>query len=634
MAKSLSEYKLETRFRNRIMVSMVFFGFILVTFFFQLFNLQILNGVENKYLSKKFVSREEFKVAPRGNIYDREFNIREPLVYNVNYLNFVLFPSRFSSYEAGIKYILNFCRLMGLDCRDYNRYFDEQTWKSLSRQNEKIVLLEKVTREQQERIVAFQFDNQYSTFENNYKRFYPLGPSFAHVSGFVGPPSKREISEKQIQHYQITGKDGIEYYYDHELQGKDGLFIHNKVFEQTEFISFTQQGNHLVLNIDRKLQLVAYRALKETQKRGTVIVIKAKTGEVLALASFPSYDPNIMSDRKHPDRNEHIKVVSHFNGFLNLAIQSKMPPASTFKTITAIAALEYGDPATINEETTYFCSGSWRLKASIKGVPDAVFLCHKPEGHGRLNLIQAIAQSCNVYFYNLGMEIGHEPIIRIAEEFHLHRATGIDLPNEVTGFVPTPLWKQIRWGNRWYDGDTVNLSIGQGFLEVTPISMAMAYAAIANGGYLMKPFIVREIRDPVNGKILRKYHPSVVKKINVSERALRAVQKGLREVVLSGTGRLLNRPDLVPVAGKTGTVQTKSKTKSVDHAWFIGYAPYDEENLYTEDRIVVAVFVEHGIAGSVSGVPVAMKIFEAAFPGWKGKTTIQPSIQKFSIENL
>ncbi|MCS7206139.1 MAG: penicillin-binding protein 2 [Leptospiraceae bacterium] len=633
MAKTLSEYKLESRFRNRIFFSFGLFVFVLTIFFFQLFHLQILNGKENKLLSKRFVSREEYKVAPRGNIYDKDFNLKEPLVYNVNYLDFVLYPSRFPNYETGIKYILRFCEVMGIDCQNYSKYFQNETWKTLAKKNEKIILLHKVSREQQERLVAFQFDSEYSTFEGNHIRYYPLGPYFAHVSGYVGLPSRKEVSERQVQLYQITGKDGLELFYNDQLQGKDGIFIHNKIFEQTEYLKFTQQGNHLVLNIDKKLQIAAYRALVESQKRGTVIVLKAATGEILALASYPSYDPNILSDSKHPLRNEHLKIVKHFNSFLNLAIQSKFPPASTFKLITSIAALEQGNPLEINENTTYFCPGHYRLKSTLKGVPDAIYLCHKREGHGTLNLVQAIAQSCNVYFYQLGLEIGPTPIIKTAQEFHLNQQTGIDLPGEVSGFVPDQMWKQIRWSNRWYDGDTVNLSIGQGFIEVTPIAMAMVYAAIANKGKLMKPFIVREIRDSSNGKVLRKYEPQVIKNLKISEKTLQIVQKGLREVVLSGTGKLLNQPGLVPIAGKTGTVQTRSKAQSIDHAWFIGYAPYSDDDQFLHDRIVVAVFVEHGLAGSASGVPIALKIFKEAFPKWENPNSIptNPVVSKFSL---
>lgn len=623
MKTTTTEYKLEQRFKNRIYFINILFFIVIIIFFIQLFKLQILDGAENKVLSKKFVSREEFKIAPRGFMFDREFNIKSPLVYNVYYLDFVIYPSRFSSFDNGIKYLVNFCKIMGKDCKEYSDYFNANTWKSLAKKNEKIVLIKKVTREEQERIAIFQLDKKYGNFENNHIRYYPLGPAFAHISGYIGLPSKVEISQKKLKFYQTLGKDGLESYYDNEIRGKDGIIIQNKIFAQTEQLLNSEQGNHLVLNIDKNLQLTAYKALIETGKRGTVIVMKANTGEVLALASYPSFDPNLLSDKDHPKRNVHFQIVSKFKGLINLAIQAKFPPASTFKVITATAALETANPLEINENTSFTCPGFWKLKSTLTDVPDSIYYCHKREGHGTLDLIHGIAQSCNVYFYNLGYKIGPSPIINFAKNFGLDSKTNIDLPGEITGFVPDQLWKQIRWSSKWYDGDTVNLAIGQGFIEVTPIEMAVAYSAIANDGKIVKPFIVKEIRDPISGKVLKKYDTKIIKQLNISKQTLKIIRKGLREVVLSGTGRYLNQPNLVPIAGKTGTVQTRSKvTKGNDHAWFIGFAPYDEDNYYLNDRIVVVVFVEHGLAGSFSGVPIAYKIFKEAFPNWKNQTNL------------
>ncbi|GIX42256.1 MAG: hypothetical protein KatS3mg129_1989 [Leptospiraceae bacterium] len=456
MKSTVTEYKLEQRFKNRLYFINVLFFIIILIFFIQLFKLQIINGAENRILSKKFVSREEYKIAPRGFIFDRDFNIKDPLVYNINYLNFVIYPSRFSSFEQGFKYILSFCKIMGIDCRQYSEYMDAKTWKKLARRNEKITLIEKVSRKEQERIVIFQLDRKYGYFENNHIRYYPLGPAFAHISGYIGFPTRKEIAEKKVKFYQTIGKDGLEAFYDKEIRGKDGIIIQNKIFDQTEQLVSSQQGNHLILNIDKDLQLIAYKALIESQKRGTVIVMKANTGEILALASYPSYDPNILSDAGNPTRFDHYKIITTYKGFLNLAIQAKFPPASTFKPITAVAALETGNPLEINENTTFYCPGYWKLKSTLKGVPDSIYYCHKREGHGKLDLIHGIAESCNVYFYNLGYKIGPTPIIQFAKKLGLDSKTNIDLPGEINGFVPDQLWKQIRWSSKWYDGDTVN----------------------------------------------------------------------------------------------------------------------------------------------------------------------------------
>lgn len=614
--KTLSDEKLNNRFKNRL----YFFYFLLFSivfiFAFQLFNLQILNGSENKLLSKKFASRQEYKVAPRGFFYDRNFNFKDPLVYNINYISFVIYPSKFPSYEAGIRYLLTFCKSLGITCEKYSEYFIKENWNKLVKKNEKIVLLEKITKKQHERIAILQLDRDYGFFESNHLRYYSLGPAFAHISGYVGLPSYKELSEKKVKHYQILGKGGLEEYFDKEVRGLDGLVIQNKIFDSTEYLKNSQQGNHLVLNIDKNLQIIAYKALIESKKRGTVIVMKVDTGEILALASYPSFDPNLLSYGSGEERSKHINLVNQYKGFLNLAIQSKFPPASTFKPITAIAALETSNPIEINENTTFFCPGQWKLKSTLKGVPDMIFGCHKKSGHGNLDLIHGIAQSCNVYFYNLGNRIGPTAIIETAKKFRLDQETLIDLPGEIKGFVPDQLWKQIRWSSKWYDGDTVNLSIGQGFIETTPMAMAVAYSAIANNGKIMRPFIVKEIREPSTNKIIKKFDPKIIQNLNISKNTFKIVKKGLREVVLSGTAKLLNQPGLVPIAGKTGTVQTRTKEKGVDHAWFIGFAPYHEEDLYLKDTVLVAVFVEHGLAGSASGVPIALNIFKEIFPNW------------------
>ncbi|MFN3604619.1 MAG: penicillin-binding protein 2 [Leptonema sp. (in: bacteria)] len=616
MRVTLSEHKILERFKKRIYFFNILLFFVVFIFIFQLFNLQILRGSENKFLSKKFVSRQEYKVAPRGFFYDQSFNFKDPLVYNITYMSFVIYPSKFPSYEEGIQYISTFCKSLGISCDKYSDFFVKENWNKLVKKNDKIVLLGKVSKRQHERIAILQLDREYGFFESNYLRYYALGPAMAHISGYVGLPSYKELAEKKIKHYQIIGKGGIEEYYDKDIRGKDGLVVQNKILDATEFLKQSQQGNHLVLNINKNLQIVAYKALVESKKRGTVIVMKVDSGEILAMASYPSFDPNLLSYGSKEERAKHMELVNRYKGFLNLAIQSKFPPASTFKPITAIAALEYGNPIDVNESTSFFCPGYWKLKSSLKNVPDIIFGCHNRNGHGKLDLLHGIAQSCNVYFYNLSNKIGASPIINTAKKFRLDQETLIDLPGEIKGFVPDPLWKQIRWSNKWYDGDTVNLSIGQGFIETTPIEMLVAYAAIANNGKIVKPFIVKEIRDSSTNKVIKRFEPKIIQKLDISKNTLKFIQKALREVVLSGTGSFLKQPNLVPIAGKTGTVQTKSKEKGVDHAWFIGFAPYDEENLFLKDRVMVAVFVEHGLAGSASGIPIAYKIFKELFPNW------------------
>lgn len=612
---SSTGFRLEQRFQSRLYFLTVALFIIALVFLMQLFNLQILNGPANRLLAKKFVSRQEFKVAPRGFIFDRHLRVDDPLVYNINYVDFVIFPSRFPNRRTALEYLQNFARLMGRPFSEYEHIIEPGNWKRLTRRNEKVVLIHRLSRQEHERLASFQLDLRYGTFETEYLRYYRMGPAMAHVSGYTGLPSRRELEQKLALPYQILGKDGLEAFYDSELRGRDGVVIQNKIFDSRERLSRSRQGNHIVLNIDQDIQAAAYRALLKTGKSGTVIAMKAETGEILALVSNPAFDPNILSSMEGERRNAHYEQVRRHRGFLNLAIQARFPPASTFKPLVALAALERGNPLEINRDLTFRCPGSWKLKSTMEGVPDSVFYCHNRGGHGTLDMVHAIAESCNVYFYNLGYKIGPSPIIDFSRMFGLDSETGIDLPGEQKGFVPDQRWKQIRWSSRWYDGDTVNMAIGQGFLEVTPIELAVLYAALANNGKIVKPHLLKEVRDPETGRVLRRVDPQIVRTLNLSRQHLRTVQEGLRAVVYTGTGRYLNQPGLVPAAGKTGTVQTRSGRKGVDHAWFAGYAPFDDA--HARDRIVVVVFVERGLAGSASAVPVAAEVLRSAFPDWQ-----------------
>lgn len=630
---SSTGFRLEQRFQTRLYVITVGLFIVAALFVFQLFNLQVLNGKENRVLAKKFVSRQEFKVAPRGFIFDRHLNVNDPLVYNINYIDYAIFPSRFPNRKAGLDYLQAFARIMGRPFADYESIIEPDNWKRLTHRNEKVILIHRISRREQERLASFELDERYGSFEVEHLRYYRMGPAMAHVSGYTGMPSRRELEQKLALPYQVLGKDGVEAFYDSELRGRDGVVIQNRIFDSRERLSRSRQGNHIVLNIDREIQAAAYRALLNSGKRGTVVAMKAATGEVLALVSNPSFDPNILSSVEGSRRNEHFEQVQRHKAFLNLAIQTRFPPASTFKPLVALAALEKGNPLEINRDLHFSCPGSWKLKSTIKSVPDSVYYCHNKGGHGSLDLVHAIAESCNVYFYNLGYRLGPSAIIDFARMVGLDRkhGTGIDLPNELEGFVPDQKWKEIQWSSRWYDGDTVNLAIGQGFLQVTPMGLSVMYAALANGGSIVQPFLLKEVRDPETGRVLRRLDPRTLATMTISRDHMRTVQEGLRMVVNTGTGRFLNRKDLPPIAGKTGTVQTRSGRKGTDHAWFGGFAPFDDDHRLVNDRIVVVVFVEHGIAGSASAVPIAAEVFKAAFPGWQntaiplpGGTSAQP----------
>ncbi len=624
-SQSVTQFRLEQKFQARLYIYTGGILLIFALFTIQLGNLQLVWGFENNILAKRFVSRQEFSAAPRGLMFDRNYTsagFSKPLVQNRNYIDYIIFPSRFENREEGLAFIKKFSYVMGRPFEEYSKYTTERAWDNLVNKNMSITMLTRISRKEHERLAEFRMVTRYGDFISNHLRYYTMGPAMAHVAGYIGLPSRGQLDKKQVLSYQYIGKNGLESMYDQEVRGRDGIRLKHRIIEQEEQISSTEHGNNLVLTIDREVQAAGYRAIVNAGKRATAIAMNAGTGEILALVSFPSYDPNLLSSGTGDQRSNHYKTVMEYEGFLNLAIQAKFPPASTFKPIVALAGME-GEQRKfkVDENTSFNCPGRFILRASIAGAANTEFWCWNTSGHGTLNLLGSLQNSCNVYYYNLGSRIGPTAITQFARSLGLDKKTGIDLPGEIEGFVPSQRWKQLRWSSRWYDGDTVNLAIGQGFLETTPMGMAVALSAIVNRGKIFRPHLVREIRDPMTDRVIRKINPELVRELPLNPDSLALIQKGLRLVVTSGTGRSVYRPDMVPMAGKTGTAQTASKQKGKSHAWFIGFAPYEG---LPEETVVVVVFVEHGKAGGLSAAPIATEMLRAAFPKWTGpKATIR-----------
>jgi penicillin-binding protein 2 len=252
-------------------------------------------------------------------------------------------------------------------------------------------------------------------------------------------------------------------------------------------------------------------------------------------------------------------------------------------------------------EKSFYCPG----KYTLKGYKDHDFYDY--DAHGTVDMYWAIAKSCSVYFYQLGLLTGPTAMMHYAEDFGLNRKSGIDIPGEVAGFIPSRQWKYKTFGQPWFDGDTVNMSIGQGFLHVTPIGMCNFVSALVNNGIVYRPHVVKEIRTNDNSKVIKTFPRERILEIPLNLLTLQAVKKGMRLSVMSGTSGRLGYLK-VPVAGKTGTAQTRSirQEKYSQHAWFLGYAPYDAPQ---DNAVVIVVLVEYGVAGAASAVPIAEKVF-------------------------
>lgn len=596
--KTSYRVKMLDAFRKR---AFVYIGVIILVFFIitiQLINLQVVQG--SLYIKKSKQNMEDYIpiTAPRGEIYDRHFAINKQnkvLVSNRPSFNITTIPAKFSNKEEFHNVLLELCELLELD---YNK-----TLADIKGTNpwQKVIIKEDVDLNTIVKLASFQEKYPNISWQDVNIRVYNESSLFAHTIGYIGSISEREYKKLKSKGYKIhqkIGKYGLEKQYDGMLRGIDGhvrriVDVRNRT-EGEEIGKKPIAGRNLVLTIDYEIQKILHEAIGEL--RGTAVVLKPATGEVLALVSKPDFDPNLIIAKNN---SEVIKSLNSNKGrpFLNRSIQAKYPPSSTFKLIAAIAALE---EEKWKPHWAYYCPGTYILKGYI----DKTKYCNGV--HGKLDLYHAIGKSCNVYFYNLGYKIGPTALLKYANYFGLNSKTGVDLPGEISGFLPSKKWKRRRFGQSWFDGDTINLAIGQGFMSVTPIEIASFVSGIVNNGLIYRPHLIKEIRSQDNKVIVAKPKPDKIKEIPLSTKTLDSVKLGMRLSVLKGTSMRLKYLK-VPVAGKTGTAQTRSKRKAdaTQHGWFTGFAPY---NGTPEETIVITVLVEYGIAGAVTAVPIAERV--------------------------
>jgi penicillin-binding protein 2 len=356
-------------------------------------------------------------------------------------------------------------------------------------------------------------------------------------------------------------------------------------------------GHALYLNIDLDVQQAVENGLEG--KKGGVVISDPRTGGVLAISSHPAYDPNqltsgsreywktIVSDKNHPLQNR--------------VIQGRFPPGSTFKMVLAMKGLEKG---VINETTAFFCPGSFAYGGRV-------FRCWQRKGHGMISVHRAIVESCDVFFYNLGLRLGVDSIHEMSERIGLTRPTGIDLPGEKSGLVPSTAWKKKTFGEKWYEGETVSVSIGQGAVWLTPIGLMQLAAFVGNEGVTFKPQIVNRVVSP-QGKVVKIFEPVMAVKDRIDKRAVQIVKEGMKGVVNEPNGTAYSAAYLphVAIAGKTGTAQTVRMEKGRgrgDHAWFIAFAPADTPS------VAMGILVEHGGHGGSASAPIAKAVAQVLF---------------------
>jgi penicillin-binding protein 2 len=448
------------------------------------------------------------------------------------------------------------------------------------------------------------------------RRNYPYGTMAAHVLGFIGEVNERDIKQnRDLEQGQLIGKRGVELMYDQYLRGRGGAEYWEYDADGrrlSEYAPARKQpvpGDNIYLTVDFELQRRAEQYFVENEMVGSAVVLDPRNGEVLAMVSSPAYNPNVYSRRFTGDVYKTI-TSNPFKIELNRAIQGLYSPGSVFKIVMAMAGLSEN---VIDPHTTFNCSGSGYFFGRR-------FRCWKKEGHGAVNVERALKVSCDVFFYNTGGRLGVDRIHDYARKLTFGEISHIDLDGERAGIVPSTKWANEKQHRKWYPSETISVSIGQGPLIVTPLQVANMTAAVANGGKVFQPHVVKFVdRVQRDGSYKRFRVPSrVLHEVALSEPALKAVRQGLWAVVneQGGTGGNA-RVEGLDISGKTGSVQviaysgwikaTSLPFKFRDHAWFASFAPRDNP------QMVVVVFVEHGGAGGADAAPLAKLLFEAGF---------------------
>lgn len=444
-------------------------------------------------------------------------------------------------------------------------------------------------------------------------RSYTHGPAGAHLFGYISQLTERDLQDKRGDAYRIgdlIGRSGLEKYLEDELRGSGGekrveVDARGRELRQLKALE-PIPGKKVYLTLDVALQEAAEQAFGE--QSGAAVTLDVNTGEVLAMVSRPGFDPSLFASGISA-ADWKVLSTDPLHPLQNRAIQGQYPPGSTFKIVTAVAALE-AEVAT--PATTVTCEGKMTLG-------DREIRCWKKEGHGSVDLKKALRESCDIWFYQVGLRLGIDRLSTLALDLGLGKTLDFPLDGEKKGLIPTRQWKKRRFGQGWYDGETAIAAIGQGYVLTTPLQLAVMTAAVANGGSVLQPQVVQRIEE-LDGTEFFALQPKVLRKLDLSAANLAAVRRGLEAVVNDpgGTAAICRLAE-VRVAGKTGTAQVvkrkDDKDKSVtedprefrDHALFVAYAPAERP------QVAVAVVVEHGGHGGSAAAPVARAILRKYF---------------------
>lgn len=619
------------RFRLRLVIAAILvllcFGVLFVRFLF----LQVLRYDHYQTLAENNRISLVPVVPNRGLILDRNGVV---LAENFFVYTLEITPSKAGNVTKTIEDLSALLEITDSDRKRFNKL------RAQSRNFESVPIRSHLKEEEAARFAVNSYRFPGVEIRSRLFRHYPLGQMGSHLTGYIGRINDRDVAaleqSAEIANYKGSdhiGKGGLEQSYERDLHGTtgfqqvevdaDGHAV--RVLASTPPIS----GNNLMLSIDVKLQQIAEEAFGN--RRGALVALDPSNGEVLAFVSMPTYDPNLFVDGIDQENWKELNE-SRDKPLINRPLRGAYPPGSTFKPFAALAGLENGKrhpPFSIGDP------GYFTLPGSAHRYRD-----WKPEGHGVVDVVKAITISCDTFFYGLALELGIDKLSSFMSHFGFGKATGIDIEGERSGLLPTPEWKQKRFKQPWYAGETVITGIGQGYTLATPLQLAFATSMLANNGIGAKPHLVRSIRDSQSGEI-RNLPIETLDRIPLDVKNLELVKQGMLGVTLpGGTAASIGAGAPYAIAAKTGTAQVVGIAQGQkynehlideyhrDHALFIAYAPADAP------KIALAVIVENGGHGGSAAGPIARKVMDYYLLGKAPEPAVQAeALQPQEVEH-
>lgn len=594
----------------------------------RLWYLQVYKGEQLHQFSIQNRLRKEVVWAPRGMIHSRDDQL---LVDNIPRYDAILTPQYLLEKEVTLAKLH---KILMLEPGSIEKLLKKNQNQATYRP---ITIKKNIGFEELAQIESLNAELPGVSVQTFISREYKDKEVGAHLLGYIS-----EISQQQLPKFRkrdgmdyrlgdFIGQFGIEEQLDKFLRGANGHeFVEvdsrgrRKRYINTDNLfkgiedEKPNQGMNVKLTIDRDMQMAGYAALEG--KVGSIIAIDIESGEVLAMVSRPAFDPSQFSRGLTPEYWRSL-ITNTENPLRDRNIQEHYSPGSTFKAITGISAFEEG---IIDENTEVFCNGNLRFGRKV-------YHCWKQAGHGATSITKAIRESCNVFFQRAAMKMSIDTIAKYANMFGLGKRTGISLPREVSGLIPTEAWKQKRYGQVWQPGETLSCAIGQSYVLASTIQMAQAYGAIANGGKIYRPYVVKDIYTP-KGELIKTFTPELLSDFKLkNEKTLKYVREGLFQVVNNPKGTAFARRGKgIQMAGKTGTSQVVratadkvyQKCEQMDydyrhHGVFVGFAPYDKP------RIAAAALVEHGCHGSSAATPVVEAVVTAYMQKYHPESYLQ-----------